>query len=62
MRQEFLKNNGLYLLMKRSPGRKMAPNVWSCIGGHMEPHEINDPLEICLREAKEETGITKERW
>jgi 8-oxo-dGTP diphosphatase len=56
----FLINNGFYLLMKRSPERKIAPNVWSCIGGHMEKHELNDPMATCLREIEEETGITKE--
>jgi 8-oxo-dGTP diphosphatase len=56
----FLKNKGYYLLMKRSKERKIAPNVWSCIGGHMETYELNDPMETCLREIKEETGIAKE--
>jgi 8-oxo-dGTP diphosphatase len=56
----FLKNDGRYLLIKRSPERKIAPNVWSCIGGHMEAYELNDPIKTCLREIKEETGITEE--
>ena len=56
----FLKNNDRYLLIKRSPEKEIAPNVWSCIGGHMEKEEINDPLVTCLREIEEETGITKE--
>jgi len=56
----FLKNNDRYLLIKRSPEKEIAPNVWSCIGGHMEKDEINNPLVTCLREIEEETGITKE--
>ena len=56
----FLKNDGKYLLMLRSSNREIAPNVWSCIGGHMETYELNDPMETCLREIKEETGISKE--
>jgi 8-oxo-dGTP diphosphatase len=56
----FLENNGYYLLMKRSSERKIAPNVWSCVGGHMESNEINNPKETCLREIEEETGITKD--
>jgi 8-oxo-dGTP diphosphatase len=56
----FLKNSGCYLLMKCSSKRKIAPNVWSCIGGHMETYELNDPIKTCLREIKEETGITGE--
>ena len=56
----FLRNNGKYLLIKRSAERKIAPNVWSCVGGHMEQNEINNPLDTCLREIAEETGIEKE--
>jgi 8-oxo-dGTP diphosphatase len=56
----FLKNGESYLLIKRSPTRIIAPNVWSCIGGHMGKDEINDPLEACLREVEEETGIKRE--
>jgi len=56
----FLKKDGKYLLMQRSPNRKFAPNIWSCIGGHMEADEINDPYKACLREIEEETGIKKE--
>lgn len=53
----FLKRDGHYLLMKRSPERTVAPNVWSCVGGHIEPYELNDPRSACLREINEETGI-----
>ena len=56
----FLKNKDKYLLMLRASTRKIAPNVWSCIGGHMESHELNNPIETCLREINEETGISKE--
>ena len=56
----FLKHNGHYLLMERAPGRKIAPGVWSGVGGHIEPYEINDPFSSCLREIYEETGITRE--
>ena len=55
----FLKNENSYLLLKRSPNRTIAPNLWSCVGGHMENHEMNDPLEACFREIEEETGIKK---
>ena len=56
----FLKNGDSYLLMKRSPDRKIAPNVWSCIGGHMENNELNNPFETCLREIEEEAGIKRQ--
>jgi hypothetical protein len=28
----FLINGDNYLLMKRSPTREIAPNLWSCVG------------------------------
>jgi 8-oxo-dGTP diphosphatase len=54
----FLRRNDDYLLMKRSANRRVAPDVWSGVGGHMEREEINDPEVTCLREIFEETGIT----
>ncbi len=57
----FLRRNGYYLLMKRSPKKKIAPGVWSCVGGHFEADELNDPLAACLRETREETGIPADR-
>lgn len=29
----FLKRENDYLLMKRAPNRKIAPDVWSAVGG-----------------------------
>lgn len=57
----FLKRGSDYLLMKRAPNRKVAPGVWSGVGGHMECDELNNPQKTCLREVLEETGITKEQ-
>lgn len=54
----FLKRDDSYLLMKRSIHKKISPGIWSGVGGHMEPDEINDPLATCRREIFEETGIT----
>ncbi len=59
MAAAFLHNNGKYLLMKRADNRKIASGVWSSVGGHMEPREINDPLGCCYREIEEETGIKR---
>ena len=56
----FLRKDDKFLLMKRSPNRLHAPNLWSCIGGHLEAYELNDPLGACLREIKEESGINRE--
>jgi 8-oxo-dGTP diphosphatase len=57
----FLRNGGKYLLIKRSNNREIAPGIWSGVGGHMEPHEINKPLLACYREIEEETGITRDK-
>jgi 8-oxo-dGTP diphosphatase len=56
----FLIKEGKYLLMQRSSSRTFAPNIWSCIGGHMEPNEINNPFVACLREIDEEASIKSE--
>ena len=34
--------------------------MWAGVGGHMEPHELNNPCETCYREIEEETGITRD--
>ena len=57
----FLQRGDAYLLMKRAPNRKIAPGVWSGVGGHMECAELNDPQAACLREVWEETGIAAEQ-
>lgn len=44
------------LLMKRSPQRRVFPNRYNGVGGHIERHE--DPLTSVQREAEEETGLT----
>lgn len=53
----FLFREGRMLLLHRSAARPMAPGVWSCVGGKLEPAEIGDPRAACLREIREETGI-----
>jgi len=55
----FLRCGDSVLLMHRGEHKAIAPGLWSCIGGHMEPEEINDPLEACYREIAEETGLTR---
>ena len=53
----FLFNLNKILLIKRSINKKVAPGLWSGIGGHAEPFELNNPLATCFREVYEETGI-----
>ncbi|MCS7458711.1 NUDIX hydrolase [Paenibacillus doosanensis] len=57
MATAMLFNDGDLLMMKRSPTRTLNPGMWAVVGGHMEPEEINDPLDACLREIYEETGL-----
>jgi 8-oxo-dGTP diphosphatase len=57
----FLRSGDEYLLMKRADSRRIAPGVWSAVGGKMERDELNDPQAACLREIEEETGITQIR-
>ena len=57
----FLRNKGRILLIKRANNKIVAPGVWSGVGGHMEPGEINAPLTACYREIEEETGIAPSR-
>lgn len=56
----FLFNNDKVLMLKRATDRKIAPGLWTGIGGHLEPEEINDPKRACIREIYEETGIVQE--
>ncbi len=46
---------GKILLLKRSPKKDFAPNIWEEVTGRMEQFE--DPLTALKREVKEETGI-----
>jgi 8-oxo-dGTP diphosphatase len=46
-----------YLLLRRSPEKRLAPNRWTGIGGRVEPHEWDDLTASALRELAEESGI-----
>jgi 8-oxo-dGTP diphosphatase len=60
MAAAFLTCNNKLLLMHRDMNRTLAPGMWAAVGGHMEPEELSDPEAACLREVREETGITPE--
>lgn len=60
MATAMLFNGGDMLMMKRSPTRTLSPGQWAAVGGHLEPHEINDPQAAVLREIHEETGLLPE--
>lgn len=52
----FIQKDGKYLMLKRSPTKKVMPNVWIAPGGKREPSE--GLFECVRREVKEETGLT----
>ncbi len=51
----FVKKDGKYLMLHRSPNKRILPGVWMAPGGH---REFNEGLFECARrEVKEETGL-----
>lgn len=52
----FVRNGDDVLLMKRSPNRRVFPNQYNGLGGHIEADE--DPYTAAVREIKEESGLT----
>jgi 8-oxo-dGTP diphosphatase len=57
MTNVFILNGDKMLLMKRANHKKIAPGLWTGVGGHIEPEEVNDPKGSCIRELIEETGL-----
>jgi 8-oxo-dGTP diphosphatase len=51
----FVMNGSDVLLMKRAPTRRIFPNRYNGVGGHIERDE--DPLTCAKREILEETGL-----
>lgn len=52
----FVRKDGKYLLLKRSPHKRYIPNVVHPVGGKIEPNE--NPYLGAQRELLEEAGIT----
>jgi 8-oxo-dGTP diphosphatase len=49
-------DDGRIFFQRRSPDRRLFPNTWDIVGGHLEPGEsVEDALR---REVEEETGWT----
>ncbi len=51
----FVLNGSDVLLMKRAPHKRVFPNRYNGVGGHIERNE--DPLTSAKREILEETGL-----
>ncbi|MFG2056216.1 NUDIX hydrolase [Micromonospora sp. NPDC048930] len=49
-------DDGRLFIQRRSPERRLFPNCWDIVGGHLEPGETVD--EALRREVAEETGWT----
>ncbi|MFC6019259.1 NUDIX hydrolase [Plantactinospora solaniradicis] len=49
-------DEGRIFFQRRSPHRKLFPNTWDIVGGHLEPGETVE--EALFREVTEETGWT----
>lgn len=47
-------DHGRLFVQRRSPDRRLFPNAWDCVGGHVEPGETLE--ETLRREVTEETG------
>jgi mutator protein MutT len=48
--------SGQVLLGRRASHRRICPNTWDLIGGHLEPGETLE--QTLIRELREEIGIT----
>ncbi len=46
---------GLVLMVHRHPGRRVYPDCWDLVGGHVEPGE--SPRQAVRRECHEELGV-----
>ena len=53
----FLHFEGRYLLLQRAPGKRLAPNRWTGVGGRVEADETGDLCAAALRELTEETSL-----
>jgi 8-oxo-dGTP diphosphatase len=60
MAAAFIYRDGKYVMIKKTSSKLSESEFWSGLGGHMEAHEINDPVKACLREVYEESGIRAE--
>jgi mutator protein MutT len=49
-----LDDDGRVFVQRRSPHRRLFPNCWDVVGGHLEPGETAE--EAVRREVREETG------
>lgn len=56
----FIEYDNKYLMQKRVPNKKIAGGVYAPVGGHLKEDEFQNPIDACLREVEEETGLEPE--
>src|ERR687892_1650474 len=56
----FLRRGDSYLLLKGAPTKRLWPNKYNGLGGHVEKGE--NILSAAKRELLEETGLTVDLW
>lgn len=53
----FIEFDGKFLMQKRSKDKTIAGGIYAPVGGHLECDEYQNPVDGCLREINEETGL-----
>ena len=56
----FLLFDGKWLLLKRSPHKRLQPNRYTGLGGRVEADELSDLRRSVLRELFEETDLSED--